>query len=229
MVKTELIEKSPLRILEKSIHGGLGTGNLGVVAARHGIGKTPCLVHMATDKLFHGKHVVHITFSTSTDHIDVYYEDIFKEISKNRKLENAMEVHDEIIKNRVIMKVDQSTGMNHVLDNLVSLIEDGKFDVDTIILDDYDFSASNEAEIALLKQFAEEKSLAVWFSTHFSEEAAGDVPKALEPMMDHIAVLIDLKSEGKSVVLKLVKDHGHPVNEDMHLMLDSTTLLIANQ
>ena len=46
MIKKELISKSPLRILEKSIHGGVGKGNLGVIAARKGIGKTACLVHM---------------------------------------------------------------------------------------------------------------------------------------------------------------------------------------
>ena len=35
----EVNEHSPLRILEASIHGGLGQGNLGVVMARAGVGK----------------------------------------------------------------------------------------------------------------------------------------------------------------------------------------------
>ena len=30
MLKEEIIKRSPIRILEKSIHGGLGKGNLGV-------------------------------------------------------------------------------------------------------------------------------------------------------------------------------------------------------
>jgi len=33
MIKQELISKSPLRILEKSIHGGVGIGNIGVIAS----------------------------------------------------------------------------------------------------------------------------------------------------------------------------------------------------
>ncbi len=45
MVKSELINRSPLRILEKSIQGGVGKGNIGVIASRKGVGKTACLVH----------------------------------------------------------------------------------------------------------------------------------------------------------------------------------------
>ena len=58
MIKTELIKRSPLRILEKSIHGGLGPGNLGILASRKGIGKTACLVHIGIDKLFQDKPVM---------------------------------------------------------------------------------------------------------------------------------------------------------------------------
>ena len=33
-------DRSPLRVFERSIHGGLGRGNLGVVLSRAGMGKT---------------------------------------------------------------------------------------------------------------------------------------------------------------------------------------------
>ena len=39
MYRKQVNEKSPLRILERSTHGGLGPGNLGVVMARAGVGK----------------------------------------------------------------------------------------------------------------------------------------------------------------------------------------------
>ena len=57
MFKKEVNEQSPLRILEASIHGGLGKGNLGVVAARAGVGKTACLVQIGLDDLLRDKHV----------------------------------------------------------------------------------------------------------------------------------------------------------------------------
>ena len=103
MVKSELIKQSPLRILDDSTHGGVGIGNIGVLAARQGTGKTAALVHLAIDKLFQDKHVIHVTFSQRPDHILAYYEEIFTEISKLKHLEGAMAVHDDVIRNRTIM------------------------------------------------------------------------------------------------------------------------------
>ena len=59
MHRKEINERSPLRVLESSIHGGLGAGKLGVVVARHGVGKTAFLVGVALDDLMRGRKVLH--------------------------------------------------------------------------------------------------------------------------------------------------------------------------
>jgi hypothetical protein len=43
--------RSPLRLLEKGLHGGLGIGNLGVLVAGHGVGKSSFLVGVGLDEL----------------------------------------------------------------------------------------------------------------------------------------------------------------------------------
>ena len=48
MVRSELNKRSPLRVFEKSINGGVGKGHIGVLASKKGVGKTACLVHIAT-------------------------------------------------------------------------------------------------------------------------------------------------------------------------------------
>ena len=60
----QLNSVSPLRVFEDSINGGLGKGNLGVIVSKKGVGKTACLVHIATDKLFKGEHVIHVSPAT---------------------------------------------------------------------------------------------------------------------------------------------------------------------
>ena len=55
MYGKELNERNPLRLFEHSIHGGLGRGNIGVVVARHGIGKTAFLVGIALDDAMRGR------------------------------------------------------------------------------------------------------------------------------------------------------------------------------
>jgi len=148
MVKAELIERSPLRALEKSIHGGLGSGNIGVLASPKGVGKTACLVHIATDKLFQEKHVIHVSYSSRVDYIINWYEDIFKEIAKKRESKSAIEIQDEVIKNRVIMNFKQEGARTEqVLKSVEAMIVYGKFTADTVIVDGYDFLQSSKDDL----------------------------------------------------------------------------------
>ena len=56
-----VFEKSPMRILERALAGGLGRGRFGVVLARTGVGKTGFLMTMALDRLLQGRKVMHIS------------------------------------------------------------------------------------------------------------------------------------------------------------------------
>ncbi len=233
MVKAELIQRSPLRILEKSIHGGLGKGNIGAIAAPKGVGKTAVLVHLATDKLLQGQHVIHISFSEKTDHIMAWYEDIFGEISRLRDLENAMDVHNEVVKNRVIMNfVQKDVEMDTVISRVRSMIQDGDFAADTLVVDGYNFDHSTSEEIAKLKKFLGEDNLSVWFSVTVPPGVDYDptaVPAVLGEHIDTVDVLFTLDNSGDHVCLSLLKDHDHKHPEDPKLMLDSRSLLIAKE
>ena len=232
MVKAELIKRSPLRVFEQSIHGGLGRGNIGVLASPKGVGKTACLVHIATDKLFQGKPVIHVSYSSRVDYIITWYEDIFKEIAKNRKLRAAVDIHDEIIKNRVIMNFKQEgTRTEQVLKSVEAMITFGKFAADSVIVDGYDFTQGTCDDLAKFKEFAAKLGLEVWFSASLREaegaqyDAAG-VPVVLAPLCEAIDVLITLHATGDHVELKVVKDHGLPAAGLLPLKLDPKTLLI---
>ncbi len=231
MVRAELIKRSPLRILEKSIHGELKPGSLGVVASPKGVGKTACLVHLATDKLFQGKHVIHVSFSERTDHIISWYEDIFKEIANNRELESAMQVHDEIIKNRVIMNFSQEgVGFTRVLQSLRTMIDDGNFEADLIVVDGYSFVRGSAQEIEQVAEFARDLDLSVWFSASIDPEEALDkrgIPDCLRDYLSVFTAVILLSDQTDHVVLRLAKDHDSFPAEDLHLKLDTKTLLIV--
>lgn len=234
MVKSELIKRSPLRILEKSIQGGLGKGNIGILASQKGIGKTACLVHIATDKLLQEKPVIHVSYSSRVDHIINWYEDIFKEIAKKRQLESAVDVHDNIIKNRVIMNFSQDgTNTEQVLKSLAAMIEHGKFAADAIIIDGFDFTQSCSDDLDLFKNFAEKLELEVWFSASLKGEEPlfneSGVPFLLEGCLGKLDVLISLRFEKDHVRLHLVKDHEDSSPKNLDLKLDPKTLLISEQ
>ena len=56
MDTTFLNARSPVRLLEKGLHGGLGSGNLGLIVAGPGVGKTAFLVGVGLDTLLRLLH-----------------------------------------------------------------------------------------------------------------------------------------------------------------------------
>ncbi|OQY33935.1 MAG: hypothetical protein B6241_06370 [Spirochaetaceae bacterium 4572_59] len=232
MVKTELTNKSPLRSLEKAVAGGVGKGNIAVIASKKGIGKTACLVHIATDKLMRNKHVIHASYSNKVDHIVNWYEDIFKEISKKRDLEAVMAVHEEIIQNRVIMNFSQDgVSVDQVLVSIKAMMDNGQRGTDAVIVDGYDFTKGHDGDIEKFKAFAVESNIELWFSDSYpeGEDYTDDrgIPKNLSKFIDLVSVIVTLRAEDGFMILKLVKGHDKIVSEDLALKLDPKTLLIA--
>jgi len=232
MLKEDLIKKSPVRILERGIEGGLKAGNIGVIASRKGIGKTSVLVQLALDKLLQGKKVVHVSFTTHTSYVISWYENIFTELAKRRALEHTGDVHDDLVKNRVIMNFNQE-GVNtdQILRSLRAMIVDGGFAAESVIIDGFDFTRSSPEHLAQLAAFAKEMNLEIWYScTMIGEEPFVDkrnVPVILREFLDSIAVLIVLDPKPEFIHFLVVKDHGRMNPEDLQIKLDSKTLLIA--
>ncbi|MGB8952592.1 MAG: hypothetical protein WCC06_07985 [Candidatus Aminicenantales bacterium] len=231
MVKAEFIRLSPLRQLEQSIHGGLGRGNIGVLASPKGVGKTACLVHIATDKLLQEKPVIHVSYASRVDTIINWYEDIFKEIAKKLELEQAVELHDEIIKNRVIMNFKQQGAQTEqVLRSLEAMITHGKFAADTIIVDGFDFLQSSPDDLGKFKDFAGRLGLEVWFSASLKDNGPlyddKGVPSLFQGLMEKVDVLITLYSREDHVEICVVKDRNFPPPGKLTLRLDPRTLLI---
>ena len=165
MVKDELVQRSPVRVFEKSIHGGLKAGEIGIIAAPSGIGKTSVLVQIALDKLLQGRKVIHISYTKHTDYVLAWYEDIFDEFIKKKNLENPEDVKNEAVKNRVLLKFSQEgVSGEQIRRSLTALIQDGGFDAEAVIVDGFDFSPHDHERLAGVRDMAKEISLAVWYS-----------------------------------------------------------------
>jgi KaiC/GvpD/RAD55 family RecA-like ATPase len=235
MVSKELISRSPLRILEKSTHGGVGKGNIGIIAARKGVGKTACLVHIATDQLLQGKNIIHVSFASDTAHIIKWYDDIFREIALRNNIEGQVDVYDQIARNRVIMNFKQGgLPIENILGSIKSMVQDGHFTANVIMVDGYDFAKSSIEEFAAFKRFAEELKISLWFSATIHRDDptkdANGVPMILSPYMDNTAILILLDPREDCIHLKLVKDHTvFPSPDSLHLKLDPQIMLIATE
>ncbi len=234
MVKTELIGRSPLRILEQSTNGGLGKGNIGVIASRKGVGKTACLVNIASDLLLQEKRVIHVSFSEKTDHIIAWYEDIFSELADRFKLENTSLIHDNIIKNRIIMSFVQDNIHQEKIENSIrTIIEKGAFSANTIVIDGYDFNKSSIENLLSFRKFASEFNIELWCSASIPDKPdyfnGAAIPELLQPFINEISIVICLQPQDHLIHLNLVKDHDSDIVENPYLKLDPKILLIAEE
>jgi hypothetical protein len=232
MVKKILSTRSPIKVLQKNIQGGLGPGNLAVLASRKGVGKTACLVQIALDRLFEDKPVIHVSYASRVDYIISWYEEIFKNLVSQENLASEMEVYDRIIRNRVIMNFRQE-GMKagQVLKSIEALLGPGNFPAKTIIVDGFNFYLPSIEELVLFKKFAADHQLEIWFSCSLkAEDPLFDeqgLPDVLKGYLSSIDVVITLEPDNGRVRLTLVKDHDLVLSKKLKLELDPQTLLLV--
>jgi hypothetical protein len=233
MLKEELIKRSPIRILEKTIHGGLGKGNLGVFAARKGVGKTACLAHVAIDKLFHNQNVLHISFADNPHHIENWYRQVFEEVAGVAKLADPFDIYDEIKQNRLIIHFKQpDIPFEQVQKNVDQITGGSAFQPTTWIVDGYSFYDARQEEMEKWKRQAAAQGMEMWFSATLHRETAEPdvegIPYPISRFKDLFSVIIMLNPVQDYIDLKLLKDRESKDLEKLRLKLDPKTLLISN-
>ena len=226
----DFMKVSPLKILEKSSHEGVGRGNLGVLMARAGVGKTACLIHIAFDKLFRKDKLVHISLEDVPEKITSYYNVIFYDLVKALDLDNEDEIRMLIERNKMILVyLNQSFEIGRLRENMKNLIEKMEFIPDTLIVDGLDFEKTERELFEGLKEIATEFQVEIWFSAlchrHITEVNERGIPYPCNHLDDLFSIIIQLQPTQSGVSLKLLKDHESEVMPDASVMLDPNTFL----
>jgi len=236
MILSELIQKSPIRIFEQSIHGGLKAGEIGIIASPNGVGKTSVLVQLALDRLLQGKKVIHVSFTQHVQYVPVWYEDIFSEFVSRKNLENASDIKNDLVKNRVLMNFSQDgLSKTQIVKSLRAMIIEGGFKADSIIIDGFDFFRTDKenslkANIECVKTFATEMGVSVWYSCSVKDEGQQydkeNIPLVIGDFADLIDVVIVLQPKPDHIELSISKDRNSVISKSMAMRLDPKTLLI---
>ncbi|MBW1721309.1 MAG: hypothetical protein JRJ78_04540 [Deltaproteobacteria bacterium] len=229
MIK-DFIKHSPLKILEKSVQKGLGRGNLGVLLARAGVGKTACLIHIALDRIFQGNRLVHISLEDVPEKITSYYGVIFNELVKALEMEDEQDLRMILERNRMILAyVNRSFDLLRLragLDNLVDKID---FPPDTLIVDGLDFPSTGREVFEGFKALAEDYGVEVWFSAlshrHIGHVNERGVPYPCNHLDDLFHIILHLEPTPMGLFLNLLKDHEGPVRKQSRIRLDPSTFL----
>ncbi len=226
----DFIEVSPLRVLEKSSQKGLGKGNLGVLMARAGVGKTACLIHIAFDKLFRKEKLVHISLEDVPEKITSYYNVIFYDLVKALGMDNEIDGRMLLERNRMILSyLNQSFEIGRLRENLKNLVENVELDPDALIVDGLDFPKAGREIFEGFKEIAEEFDTEIWFSAlshrHITDINERGVPYPCNHIDDLFSIIIQLQPTQSGILLQLLKDHENEIAPDMSVRLDPNTFL----
>ena len=233
MIKEQLIKRSPMRVFEETLDGGLGIGQLGVLTARKGVGKTASLVHIATDKLLRGQNVLHISFADDPKHIVTWYEQVFREVAKAYKLENELDVHDEIIRHRLILHFkQQDISFDEIKANIEQVKAGFSGEPQVIVVDGFPFESSPPELLAKWQDFAQKSKVAIWFSATLHREKLDidehGVPAPVNRFYNLLEIIIMLNPKQDYIDFNLLKSHENGGNKKIRIKLDPKTLLISN-
>src|SRR5262249_16134111 len=144
MYAKDVNEHSPLRILERSIHGGLGKGNLGVVMARAGVGKTACLVQIGLDDLMRGKDVLHVALEQSLEYVQSWYDALFDDLAARTRLEDKESVRAQMVQHRIIKAFgDHALPPERLEKTLAMFAQHMNFKPSAILIDGYDWTGGH--------------------------------------------------------------------------------------
>ncbi len=244
MYRKEVNERSPMRVFEKSIRGGLGRGKLGVVASKPGVGKTPLLVQIALDDLMRDRNVLHISHDHAADHVRAFYTELFHELAQVSRLEDPATVELELERNRLILSLMSHAGdaplsarggktsVGRILDAIAFARDVTQFSPDVIIIDGFDFTRGNEQAFTELRRVAEAQDVELWVSAvaEKTPQEGGDLPPTVDRYAELVDVIVFLKHEEPGAVrLHLLKDHDNQDLVNLHLRLDPTTMRIVDE
>ena len=191
--------------------GGLGRGEIGVVTANTGVGKSHFLVQMGANAMRHGKNVLHYTFELTEQAVGIRYDSNLCNIPSSDVVDHKKQVTEFYEKNnddlgRLIIK-EYPTGAASVttIRNHIEKLALRNFKPSLILIDYADIMRSTRQYDSLrhelkliyeeLRNLAMELRIPVWTASQANRDSANSDIVGLENMSE---------AYGKAMVADLV-------------------------
>ena len=217
MNKKDLIAHSPVRYFDVT-KANLKDGEMGLITAKKGLGKTSILVQFGIDSLLNDKALVHVSFDQQSSNVIAWYSSVLAEIAKKKSL-NLDEVNEEIVRNRTILNFNQETFTLPKVVNTLKALKDGGTTISSVVVDGLDLAKTSADDLKCFADFISSSKMTAWFS--YTNEAA-DLKGTLDA--DKLAAFTTvghLAASGNQLSLTVLKNGDGKVN------LDAKTLLFT--
>ena len=235
MPEKSMIERSPVRVFDRAIGGGLGAGNIGVVLSRNGGGKTGFLIGLAIDKLLQGKRVLYISTKESVEHVNDFFDQIFHAMAASLAMDELPQRQLQMERNRHILVYNRKFFSVEKLENSVTFLADTTgFTPDMVVMDGTPrFESTEQWELDGIRKLARQWNAEVWTSGLLHREGQvfdeRGIPQEIARYDADLAVVIRLATENGRIGLKVLKEHASTEPAQVRMELDPATLLLRWQ
>jgi hypothetical protein len=214
-------EKVPISRLEP--------GEMGVLLARAGAGKTACLTHLALGYLLDGKPVLHVCVDLVPDKVKLWYLKLLKDIFSSRPGCKVSELQHAIEPLRFIMSfLNQTFSPEKLETSIESLREQAKFTPALIVVDGLEFGR-DRGLFEKISGVARRHSASVWVSArshrHIPDVNERGIPYPVDAMDDLFDCVFVLEPENDGIRLKALKIKGDYNPAHSESLLDADTFL----
>jgi len=210
---SEVYDGSPMGVLTASGGRGLQAGELGVVTANAGVGKSALLVHVALHELLQDRKVLHVAVSDTVDSARAHYDTVIRAVARTSQTRDWNQALVAAERHRMIHSyLDKGFQLSAVSASMRMLAEVMHFVPAMVVLDGLQDPASHLAE---LQAFAREHGVRVWCALRSTDMS--------EAVVDAAALKLSLTPDGRDLALTL---DGDDASETVRL--DPTTMLVRH-
>lgn len=232
MLKKNLIQKNPLRLMGDKNDRILPAGGFGAVLARAGVGKTSLAVQLALHTLLQGRNVLHISLSDPVGKVTLWYEEVFRNVCESHDAGEVNRLWESVLTQRFIMTFQvEGFSAPKLEERITDLTEQGIFFPQMVLIDGLPFDEQVTGTLDELKTLAVKMGMRIWFTvkTHRHEAPGPEgFPAQLPGLSDLFDIVIALNPEDQEIQLKILKG-STPKAAGVNLVLDPSTLLIRDR
>jgi hypothetical protein len=219
------------RPFDTAFPSGLAAGELGVVTAQAGVGKTACLVQIALAELLQGRTALHVALDMTVSQVRQWYDRLFQEAGRRGLTEGSESKRMDLERRRHIHSYPQKGFDADRLSGALAFLGDTlDFRPQVVVVDGYPFDQATGDEIQKLADSAAENRIPLWLTALAHRDAPVDratgLPEPLEQFAPSLSVVLQLTPSEKQVVLRLLKDRDAEVPRTLPVRLDPTSLLL---
>ncbi|MFT4977786.1 MAG: hypothetical protein ACI8S6_003693 [Myxococcota bacterium] len=219
MQSGESTDRSPMLAVTASIRGGLEPGQVGVVLAQPGVGKSAFLVHAGLQSLIHGVNVLHISLTDTKSHVRSYYTELFSQITRSDpSVTDQVSARVAMERHRVIHScLGRPFGPPDLRKIAAMLAEVMDFQPQLVVIDG--LTPATLGEVGAWQAAAQAHAMRLWVSLRIETEH--DTAALVEPF----SAAVSLTQGAEDVLMTVLRTRSAPA-AGRTVRLDPLTMLV---